>query len=260
LTVAVGAFVPFSAFFFPRLQQQEIEHAAAGPGKLGKCHHSCGHARATPRCHQLIFPAAPPGPKRAVASYYTYSRGAWSFATGYQLLADAAKGTVTITMLAFNPVDPNMIDPTAVTPCTATFKLVAGYAFDLTPPVGARCPSNAIPARFNGRLFCNFCPAGEYKKASTGKCAPCPAGSYQDQAGGTRCKTCPAGAYCSGSAAFIRCPKGYLRPKAGSAKECVPCPANTYGTEVKGVTSCTPCPKFTVAPKGSTACSVPFPK
>jgi hypothetical protein len=179
------------------------------------------------------------------------------FAGTYEFLSHAAKGTVTVALS--KTADPSTTNTVNITQCTATFKIIAGYAFDLAPPAGAKCPPNAVAAKLGGRSFCSFCPKGQYKKAATGKCVDCPAGSYQDMAGGTSCKKCPAGSSCSAGYASISTCQGGSYSKAGAAA-CQECPANTYSKKPEGSTSCAPCPKFTVAPKGSSACSVPFPK
>jgi hypothetical protein len=196
------------------------------------------------------------GSKRAAARFYYQPDASTGIETGYELLSDAAKGTVTVALS--NNEDPKTTLVVNVTQCTATFKLVAGYAFDLTPPAGATCANNAVPVELGGRSFCKFCPVGQYKKASAGMCAPCAAGSYQDQVGSTSCKACPPGSKCDGSGNYqpLACSGGFHSPNAG-AVACKQCPANTYGNKFKGATSCTPCPRFTVAPKGSSACYVP---
>jgi hypothetical protein len=197
------------------------------------------------------FPRA--GDKRAAATYFSYNVGTrTSTSNGYELLSNAAKGTVTLALSKTE--DPTHTSAVNLTQCSVTFKLIAGYAFDLTPPAGAVCPPPAVSVTLGGRSFCNFCPAGSYL-ASTGECLYCPAGSYQDQAGSSSCKKCPAGSYCgAGTASFLKCQTGFYS-KAGAA-ECMACPANTFGNMT--ATACTSCPKFTQAPASSSACSVPF--
>jgi hypothetical protein len=168
------------------------------------------------------------------------------------MTSDKIQDTVTIN-LAKAPSAP-------LAGCSATFKLIAGYAFDLTPPVGAKCPSNAIPYRIRGRTFCNFCGVGEYKNAK-GACVPCPAGTYQDAVGSIRCKKCPAGFVCSdpvGTSQPDVCEPGSSSPKAG-ASECKKCPANTYSTYPLPAT-CTKCPPKTASVEGSSVCGVPWDK
>jgi hypothetical protein len=71
--------------------------------------------------------------------------------------------------------------------------------------VGATCPPNAISVPFGGRTFCKFCSVGEFKRASTATCEPCPRGTYQDLEGSTSCKPCPAGSTCyPGASYFVR--------------------------------------------------------
>jgi hypothetical protein len=74
------------------------------------------------------------------------------------------------------------------------------------PTAGATCPPNAIAVSFGNRTFCKFCPGGQYKKASSDSCVPCPKGTHQDLVGATSCKPCPAGSTCfEGDIAFNRC-------------------------------------------------------
>jgi hypothetical protein len=219
----------------------------------GRCATLCGYHLTDPT------PSQRAGSKRAASTYYDYNPVTTiSTTTGYELLSNAAKGTVTIGLS--KSADPTTTNTVNLTQCTVTFKLIAGYAFDLAPPAGSKCPSNAVSVKLGGRSFCNFCPTSQYKKASTGKCTDCPPGTYQDEIGSTSCKTCPAGTSCgSGYYSPSLCQAGSYSAKAGS-KACKDCPANTVGNKVAGATSCTPCRKFTVAPKGASACSVPFPK
>jgi hypothetical protein len=129
-----------------------------------------------------------------------YTNATTDLVSRYELMSDVAKGTVTIALGNPDPSTYNdyysYTSAVNITQCTATFKIVAGYALDLAPPPGAKCPTNAVSVRLGGRSFCHFCPNGQYKKASTGKCVGCPAGSYQDLVGGTSCKKCPAGRSC----------------------------------------------------------------
>jgi hypothetical protein len=146
--------------------------------------------------------------------------------------------------------------PALVDGCSATFKLIAGYAFDLAPPAGATCPSNAVPLVVHGRTFCTFCEAGQYK-SSSGSCEQCPAGTYQALIGATSCTACPAGYVCyAGSSQPGTCPQGTHAPSLG-ASDCLLCPANTFSTTPTSAT-CTPCPAHTTSKEGSTACSVPW--
>jgi hypothetical protein len=174
----------------------------------------------------------------------------------HELLTDAAEGTLTVALRNSDTIfkTTGTANANVTTQCSVTFKIKAGYAFDLTPPAAAKCPANAVPVNLNGRVFCKFCPVGAYLKASTGDCATCLGGTYQFNLGSTSCDTCPAGAYCS-KGVLNYCPPGYYS-KAGATK-CNECPANTYASVGTAATSCTPCPKFTVAPKASVACSVP---
>jgi hypothetical protein len=58
-----------------------------------------------------------------------------------EVLADAATGTVTLTALAR---------------CSATFKLTAGYAFDMSPPANATCPAGTTTVTSGTRKLCKL--------------------------------------------------------------------------------------------------------
>jgi hypothetical protein len=181
-------------------------------------------------------------------------------AAGYEFHADAAKRTVTVYVTKQDY--PISIATPTLTNCSATFKLTAGYAFNIKPPAGATCPANAITIARGGRKFCQFCKKGTYKKG--GQCKACPTGTYQGLLGGTSCTICPAGTECSysrtgGSSWKTTCFRGTYASKPGSPK-CKGCPANTRANKAIGATACLPCPKFTASPPGSSTCIVPFQK
>jgi hypothetical protein len=174
---------------------------------------------------------------------------------GYDVVSDVAKGTVTMRLARMGDM---ATTPSLIKGCSATFKLVAGHTFDLAPPAGASCPSNAIPLVAKGRTFCTFCQAGQYK-GSKGSCEQCPAGTYQNLIGSTRCKACQAGYICyAGSVQPSTCQPGSKAPKPG-ASDCLLCPANTFSTNPRAAT-CTPCPAHTISKPGSTVCGVPWDK
>jgi hypothetical protein len=211
--------------------------------------HPSVHPSARLPFYKIRLAPQPAGTKRAA--------GVASDGTGaYELLSDAATGTVTIALSKSK--DPTITTAINVTQCTATFKLIAGYAFDLAPPAGATCPANALSVKLGRRSFCKFCPVGQYKSTSTGKCAPCADGTYQDQAGSTSCKACPPGFSCRHAEYKVPCELGsYSKPGAAT---CNPCPANTYANKLEGATACNKCPMFTIAPAGSASCYVPWDK
>jgi hypothetical protein len=172
------------------------------------------------------------------------------------MASDKDQGTVTINLAPYLSNDKVTMTPAVIAGCSATFKLIAGYAFDLTPPAGASCPSNAIPYSVQDRTFCHFCQTGEYKNA-TGVCAPCPAGTYQDAFGSTTCKPCPVGFVCySGTSVPYACQPGSSSPSSGDW-QCKSCPVNTYSTRTLPAT-CTPCPQGTISVAGSSVCGVPW--
>jgi hypothetical protein len=174
--------------------------------------------------------------------------------SGYVLESDKAKGTVTMFLSQYLDYRQVRDPPPMLKACSATFKLVAGRAFDLSPPAGASCPSNAVTRAANGRTFCDFCRAGSYKNAA-GACDFCPGGKYQSLNGATACKPCPAGAWCySGAPKPEPCSPGSYSAKAGAA-ECTPCPRNTFaGSE--GAKKCAKCPPLTKSVPGSLVCGV----
>jgi hypothetical protein len=191
----------------------------------------------------------PAAPKQA---YVQGSAGGVSF--GYALQSDKAKGTITMYLSRYLDYDRVTDTPVRLKSCSATFQLIAGHAFDLSPPAGASCPPNAVPRAANGRTFCEFCQAGSYKNA-TGACASCPGGKYQNLHGATACKTCPAGTSCySGTSLPEACPPGSYSAKAGAAA-CTPCPWNTFAGS-QGSRKCAPCPPLTRSPPGSQVCGV----
>jgi hypothetical protein len=196
--------------------------------------------------------AACAGSKRALLTTYI---PATSVNVGYEMASNKAQGTITINLAARPQFITEVISkPELVSGCSATFKLIAGYAFDLTPPAGAKCPSNAIPYSTHGRTFCKFCQMGEYKN-STGACMQCPAGTYQNVYGATSCKKCPAGFKCySGASTPYPCQPGDSLPKAG-ASDCKKCPANTYSNYPLPA-KCPKCPPLTTSIEGSSACGV----
>jgi hypothetical protein len=189
----------------------------------------------------------------------TYSSNGTGFQ--YEVASNTAQRTLTIT-LTTGVVETFSVttNPVLIPSCSATFKLIAGYVLDLTPPVGAQCPANAIPRIIHGRTFCDFCGWGEYKNASSQTCAGCPAGTYENHSGSTSCKKCPPGFYCDieGSTEPIPCQPGEIAPQAG-ASQCKKCPANTFSADSKPAT-CTKCPPKTISIVGSSACGVPWDK
>jgi hypothetical protein len=167
----------------------------------------------------------------------------------YTALSDKSKGTVTI-----HYKNQGWYTPLQTNPCFATFKLLTGYAFDLSPPVGAKCPSNFVASSVNGRTFCAFCTQGSYK-GTKGVCDPCPGGTYQDLEASTKCKACPAGSYCKGGTAMPEpCSPGSYSSKAAAAS-CALCPKNTFASSA-GAKKCAKCPALSKSAPGSQACGV----
>jgi hypothetical protein len=173
--------------------------------------------------------------------------------TAYAFVSDKAKGTITMHLAKLVDLDKVTDNPTLVSGCSVTFKLVAGYAFDQAPPPGARCPPSAVPRTVNGRTFCELCETGSFKN-STGVCSSCPAGQFQNLSGSTSCRACPPGASCfRGTTVPTPCSPGSFSAKPGSVT-CTKCPANTFSG--MGAKACTKCPRFTRSPAGSEECGV----
>jgi hypothetical protein len=172
--------------------------------------------------------------------------------SAYAFVSDKAKGT--ITMYLSKILEDVTDSPPLVMGCSATFKLIAGYAFDQAPPSGAKCPRSARSIIIDGRTFCELCEAGSYKD-SQGVCSKCPEGQFQNLGGATSCRVCPPGAYCSAESSRPEpCFFGSFNAKAGSGA-CEPCPANTFAAKAQA-TACTKCPPRATSPPGSEACGV----
>ncbi len=108
----------------------------------------------------------------------------------------------------------------------ATPKIAAGIKEDITSD------SNTVEAKaswtkctagtyLNGNR-CVDCTAGSYSSAGAGSCTPCPAGTYQPDAGKSSCNPCTAGSYSiAGLNRCIACTNGKTsNAKSGS------CPKN----------------------------------
>ena len=73
---------------------------------------------------------------------------------------------------------------------------------------------------------CALAPPGYY--AVAGVCAPCAAGTYRYESGGTACLACPANASATGAAQTLCvCAAGQYALYANGMQQCAPCPAGT---------------------------------
>ena len=106
------------------------------------------------------------------------------------------------------------------------------------------------------------CPPGSQREASSGRCVPCPWGTYGVNESCLVCaedgRTFPNGAQ---TACVEACEAGayltagfYCAPCAPGTGGCALCPENTY-TARAGQVACLPCPRGTWALPGSSACS-----
>ncbi|KAJ7047186.1 hypothetical protein C8F04DRAFT_1062946 [Mycena alexandri] len=105
---------------------------------------------------------------------------------------------------------------------TARGSCKAGYyptkkGCDICPP-GNTCDGNTGPAP---------CDTGHAapKNGTTGVCAACPAGTYQDQRGATICIPCPPGSFGPYAAASScnKAPSGWFQSQAGKSFRCGTC-------------------------------------
>ncbi|XXQ34653.1 Tyrosine-protein kinase ephrin type A/B receptor-like domain-containing protein [Plasmodiophora brassicae] len=95
------------------------------------------------------------------------------------------------------------------------------------------------------RTFCNDCPAGRFSANGTGRCQPCPVGTYADGRGLSSCALCP---YLSTtlapgatSVSECQCASGsYEHLRSHSELVCIACDESGY-TSGPGQLRCTPC-------------------
>ncbi|KAM6933259.1 uncharacterized protein FYW49_001626 [Xenentodon cancila] len=107
---------------------------------------------------------------------------------------------------------------------------------------GGICPVGHFCAE--GSSSPSPCPAGFYQNEAGGKseeeCKPCPLGWFQDLPGQKECNPCPAGFHCQppspgstrgsspGISSPLPCPAGYICPGKNLDSQLVPCPKGTY--------------------------------
>jgi hypothetical protein len=171
----------------------------------------------------------------------------------YEAVADKATRTLTIYFAPNSEADPTINPATAK--CSATFTLAAGYAFDMEPVPGAKCPTGSAPVVTGSGTLCKVCETGSAFK--NGKCRVCPAAQYTDRDGATKCLPCPAGTINGYEGAFkcAACPPGSV--PTPDKKACAPCKANTYAPA--GTARCKACPAGTFSVSGAGRCAYPFP-
>jgi hypothetical protein len=133
---------------------------------------------------------------------------------------------------------------------------------------GAKCPpltqtkpcaQACCPGTHGVTGRCSPCPAGTFQNQEGQlRCIPCSGGTYQVAAGQTECDLCPAGSASSKIAASaahhcLRCPAGRVARFDGSA-ECLHCKSGTFAAP--GSKACAPCAagKFTNNLTGQAAC------
>ena len=143
-------------------------------------------------------------------------------------------------------------------PCPPGFTCLDGKITDLCPR-GKYCRSGEPPypcptGYYNPNEGSNLesgcpSPSGQDDDCAidTGKCIPCPAGSYCNNADGTSNPTfCDAGYFCTQRSNNRRqnsCPAGHYCPRgSGNA---LACPVGTYNTESEqvSISACLPCPE-----------------
>ncbi|XP_068170981.1 signal peptide, CUB and EGF-like domain-containing protein 2 isoform X3 [Antennarius striatus] len=136
----------------------------------------------------------------------------------------------------------------------------AGSEYELSKSLGqqpAELPGHCGAGQVLVGKKCVSCGAGTFYDGDQGRCALCPAGTYQSEEGQMSCEVCPGpegrdvskvvGARntseCGG-----QCPPGQFSHDGFAP--CLPCPLGTYQPEV-GRTSCFPCGGNLVTKRGS---------
>ena len=99
-----------------------------------------------------------------------------------------------------------------------------------------------------GNTAQSACDAGQFSVTSGGAsaCTPCPAGSFQPNAGKSWCTTAWGGQYATGTGntAQSACAAGTYSPSSGGASSCTPVPADNYQDQA-GMSWYTACPTGT---------------
>jgi hypothetical protein len=126
-------------------------------------------------------------------------------------------------------------------------------AWEYTDLTITACPVGRYS--FNGILPCIDAPAGSFT-AATGRVTaePCPAGTFQSNAGASGCVPAQAGYFVEtiGATAEVQCPPGTFQANAGSAS-CVPAQAGFFVANA-GETAETECEAGTTSNVGATSC------
>ncbi|XP_076412115.1 thyroglobulin [Peromyscus maniculatus bairdii] len=102
-------------------------------------------------------------------------------------------------------------------PADTFLYFIQGDSFVTSPRTQLGCLEgfSRVPATSQDPLGCVKCPEGSFSQ--DGRCAPCPAGTYQEQAGSSACTPCPRGRTTVSSGAFSKahCVTDCQRNEAG---------------------------------------------
>ena len=115
-----------------------------------------------------------------------------------------------------------------------------------SPTAATLCPAGQYS--YAGSVSCSIVDPGHYSPAGgSGFQTPCPADSWQDEAGQSSCKPCPSGFECVelGMTEPSPCPNGSYREHGQDGVNCIPCPAGTHlplGSPGVNRDSCIDCP------------------
>ncbi|XP_041849947.1 neurogenic locus notch homolog protein 4-like [Melanotaenia boesemani] len=145
-------------------------------------------------------------------------------------------------------------------PCLPGFYCLDGSqsATPVSGVSGGVCPAGHYCSE--GSSVPSPCPAGFYQNEAGGKgkddCKPCPLGWFQELPGQKECNLCPPGYHCQslspsptrgtsiGVSSPVPCPAGYICPGESADSQPVPCPKGTYNPS-QGLTTtgqCLLCP------------------
>ena len=121
-----------------------------------------------------------------------------------------------------------------------------------------------------------YCELGTYSATGLKPCTPCPAGTFNDQAGQASCTACAPGTFQPNSGEIVcyecnigtyapgegnltcnQCEPGYYQPDYGQGY-CLPCDAGTYASD-PGQASCTACAPGTYASDQGQVSCIPAP-
>lgn len=129
-----------------------------------------------------------------------------------------------------------------------------------------KCPPGQTSSFGLRSTSCSGCKPGSFLSLTTGKCGPCPPGTYQPQAEASQCIPCPSGSitvnagstFCIASSPDTpSCPagSGFVTNAVGE-KECVKC-ATGFASPDKSTTPCAQCFGVSVPTPDGSACVCP---